>query len=117
VLAALRDNHAVCLLCDRDLTGDGVPVEFFGERTTMPGGPALTALRSGAPLIPVGCYFLPRGRQRLEIGPPLPTERTAGIRVDVARVTQALAHRFEALIREAPEHWHLMQPNWPSDRA
>ena len=25
--------------CDRDLTGDGVEVEFFGERTTLPGGP------------------------------------------------------------------------------
>jgi KDO2-lipid IV(A) lauroyltransferase len=116
VLAALRENHAVCLLCDRDLTGDGVEVDFFGERTTLPGGPALVALRSGAPLVPVGCYFLPHGRQRLRIGPPLPTERTGRIRDDVARVTQALAHRFEELIRAAPEHWHLMQPNGPSDR-
>jgi lauroyl/myristoyl acyltransferase len=30
----------VCLLCDRDIEGDGVEVEFFGERTTLPGGPA-----------------------------------------------------------------------------
>ena len=107
----------MCLLCDRDISGDGIAVEFFGERTTLPGGPALTALRSGAPLIPVGCYFLPQGRQRLVIGPPLPTEREGNIRDDVTRVTQALAHRFEELIRAAPEHWHLMQPNWPSDRT
>ena len=116
VLQALRANDAVCLLCDRDLTGDGVAVDFFGERTTLPGGPALMALRSGAPLVPVGCYFLPNGRHRLHIGPPIPTERMAGIRDDVTRVTQELAHRFEDLIRDAPEHWHLMQPNWPSDR-
>jgi KDO2-lipid IV(A) lauroyltransferase len=32
-------------------------------------------------------------------------------------VTQALAHEFEDLIRAAPEQWHLLQPNWPSDRA
>ena len=57
VLAALRANEVVCLLCDRDLTGDGIEVEFFGERTTLPGGPALLALRSGAPLLPAGCYF------------------------------------------------------------
>ena len=31
VLKALRENRIVCLLCDRDLTGDGVEVEFFGE--------------------------------------------------------------------------------------
>jgi KDO2-lipid IV(A) lauroyltransferase len=117
VLAALRDNEVVCLLCDRDLTGDGVSVDFFGERTTLPGGPALLSLRSGAPLIPVGCYFLAHGCGEARIGPPLPVERTGRIRDDVARVTQALAHRFEALIRAAPEQWHLMQPNWPSDRA
>jgi KDO2-lipid IV(A) lauroyltransferase len=117
MLAALRHNEAVCLLCDRDLTGDGVDVDFFGERTTLPAGPAMLALRSGAPLIPTGCYFLPGGRGEARIGPPIPAERTGRIRDDIARITQELAHRFEALIRDAPEHWHLMQPNWPSDRV
>ncbi len=117
VLQALRANEAVCLLCDRDLTGDGVAVDFFGERTTLPGGPALTALRSGAPLIPVGCYFRPHGRHFFRIQEPVPTERSGRIRDDVRRVTQALAHRFEELIRAEPEHWHLLQPNWPSDRG
>jgi phosphatidylinositol dimannoside acyltransferase len=28
-----------------------------------------------------------------------------------------LADELEALIREAPEQWHMMQPNWPSDWA
>ena len=39
VLRALQANHVVCLLCDRDITGAGIEVEFFGERTTLPGGP------------------------------------------------------------------------------
>ena len=39
VLRALRANEVVCLLCDRDIDGGGVEVEFFGERTTLPGGP------------------------------------------------------------------------------
>ena len=116
VLRALRANHAVCLLCDRDLTGDGVEVEFLGERTTLPAGPAALALRSGAPLIPVGCYFRPNGHHEAHVLEPIPTERTSRIRDDVARVTQELADRFGELIRAAPEHWHLMQPNWPSDR-
>ena len=67
VLRALRDNRIVCLLSDRDLTGDGVEVEFFGERTTLPAGPATLALRTGAALLPVAVYFesgprAPRGR-------------------------------------------------------
>jgi KDO2-lipid IV(A) lauroyltransferase len=116
VLAALRANHVVCLLCDRDLTGDGVEVEFLGERTTLPAGPAALALRSGAPLIPVGCYFRPEGCGVADIREPISTERHGRIREDVARVTQELADRFGDLIRAAPEQWHLMQPNWPSDR-
>jgi KDO2-lipid IV(A) lauroyltransferase len=116
-LAALRSNEAVCLLCDRDLTGDGVEVEFLGERTTLPAGPATLALRSGAPLLPVGCYFGPRGRQRIRILEPIDTRRIGRMRDDVARVTQELAHRFEELIRAQPEHWHLLQPNWPSDHG
>jgi phosphatidylinositol dimannoside acyltransferase len=117
VLRAVRNNEVVCLLCDRDLTGDGIPVEFFGEETTLPGGPAMLALRGGAPLLPAGCYFRPHGRHETTILPPVPTERSGRIRHDLARVTQELAYRFEDLIRVAPTHWHLLQPNWPSDRG
>ncbi len=116
VLRALRANHVVCLLCDRDLTGDGVEVEFLGERTTLPAGPATLALRSAAPLLAVGCYFRPHGRHEVHILDPIDTERRGRIRADVGRVTQDLARQFEQLIREQPEHWHLLQPNWPSDR-
>jgi KDO2-lipid IV(A) lauroyltransferase len=116
VASAIKRNRVVCLLCDRDLMGDGVEVEFFGERTTMPAGPATLAFRTGAPLLPVGVYFAPHGKHTATIGPPLPVERRGRLRDDVTRVTQDLAHRFEELIRVAPEQWHLMQPNWPSDR-
>jgi KDO2-lipid IV(A) lauroyltransferase len=34
----------------------------------------------------------------------------------VARITQAMAYNLQGLIRRAPEQWHLLQPNWPSDR-
>ncbi|MEY2422576.1 MAG: phosphatidylinositol dimannoside acyltransferase [Acidimicrobiaceae bacterium] len=114
VVRALKANHVVCLLCDRDIAGGGVEVEFFGERTRLPAGPATLALRSGAPLIPTAAYF--RGRGHLGVcRPPVPLERQGRLRDDVARVTQLVAYELEALIRAAPEQWHLMQPNWPSD--
>ncbi|HZP30623.1 MAG TPA: phosphatidylinositol mannoside acyltransferase [Acidimicrobiia bacterium] len=115
VLRALKANRVVCLVCDRDLSGDGVSVEFFGERTTLPAGPATLALRTGATLLPVGNYMLPRGGHLGRILAPLDTSRHARFRDDLARVTQDLAHRFEELIAAAPEQWLLMQPNWPSD--
>jgi len=52
VLRALRRNEVVGLLCDRDIDGTGVAVDFFGERTTLPAGPVTLALRTGAVVLP-----------------------------------------------------------------
>lgn len=117
LLRALRDNRIVVLVSDRDLNGDGVEIDFFGERTTLPAGPAMLTLRSGAPLIPLAVYFRPHGGHHAVVRPPIPNERAGRLREDIARITQSLAHEFEDLIRAAPEQWHLLQPNWPSDRA
>lgn len=116
VLRALHDNEVVCLLSDRDIQGGGVEVEFFGERTTLPAGPATLGLRTGAPILPVGVYYTRRANgHHAVVRPPVPAERRGKLRDDVARVTQFLAHELEYLIRRAPEQWHLFQPNWPSD--
>jgi KDO2-lipid IV(A) lauroyltransferase len=117
VMRALNDNHVVCLLADRDLQGGGPEVEFFGERTTMPAGPATLALRTGAPILPTAVYFTGRVDGHFAwVRPPLPVERAEKrLRDDVQRVTQLLASELELLIRRAPSQWHMFQPNWPSD--
>jgi lauroyl/myristoyl acyltransferase len=114
---ALRDNHVVCLLCDRDLQGGGPDVEFFGETTKLPAGPAMLALRTGAPILPTAVYFTDRFDGHLGyVRPPIESERReTRLRDDVARITQTLATELEVLIRRAPAQWHLFQPNWPSD--
>ena len=114
---ALKANHTLALLCDRDLAGTGPEVEFFGERTRLPGGPATLALRTGAPLLPTAVYFDGPDLRRSVVLPALDTSRQGRLRDDVARVTQDLAHALEDLIRRAQEQWHLLQPNWPSDLA
>ncbi|WP_369827318.1 phosphatidylinositol mannoside acyltransferase, partial [Mycobacterium sp. E1386] len=53
----LRDNRVVCLMAERDLTRSGVEVEFFGEPTRMPAGPAKLAIETGAALLPSHCWF------------------------------------------------------------
>ena len=44
---------------DRDLVGNGIEVEFFGETTTLPAGAGALALRTGATLIPAVVYTGP----------------------------------------------------------
>ena len=117
-VAALSSNHLLCLLSDRLLPGTGgVEVQFFGERTCLPAGPATLAMRTGAALVPAAVYFEGgTGRHLGLVRPALDTTRRAGFREDVQRVTQDVASCFEFFIRRAPTQWHLMQPNWPSDR-
>jgi KDO2-lipid IV(A) lauroyltransferase len=115
VLSALRRNELVGLVCDRDLARTGIEVEFFNERTTLPAGPATLALRTGAALLPTAVYFAGPGHRGL-VRPPIPVERHGkGLRDDVTRITQLVAYALEDLIRVAPQQWHLLQPNWPSD--
>jgi phosphatidylinositol dimannoside acyltransferase len=113
---ALKDGHVLALLSDRDIGGGGIEVDFFGERTRIPAGPAMLGLRHGAPILPTAVYYTDRNAGHLGlIRPPIPAERRGGLREDVSRVTQLLAYELEFLIRRAPEQWHLFQPNWPSD--
>jgi len=117
LLRTLRGGGLVGLLCDRDIVGNGVEVEFFGERTRLPAGPATLALRTGALILPTAVYGGPGRDHSAVIMPPVPAERTGRLRADVQRVTQQVAHDLERLIRRAPDQWYLFQPNWPSDRA
>jgi KDO2-lipid IV(A) lauroyltransferase len=124
VVRALRAGGVVCLLCDRNVGGGGVAVDFFGEQTELPAGPATLAMRTGAALLPSAVYFDGPGDRHLAVVRPeiVPAPRVKGAgspanRAEVARLTQILAGELEVLIRHAPTQWHLMQPNWPSDSA
>jgi KDO2-lipid IV(A) lauroyltransferase len=110
----LEQGRMVCLLADRDLAGNGVPVTFFGERTTMPAGPALLAARTGADLCPVHLAYTDGGWIQ-HIGAPLTLQGTR-LADRVTSGTQQLADAFAARIALFPADWHMLQPLWPADR-
>ena len=105
----LRDNRVVCLMAERDLTRTGVEVEFFGETTRMPAGPAKLAIATGAALLPAHCWFEGDG-WGCDMQPPL--DCRSG---DVGDITQALADQFAKNIAARPEDWHMLQPQWLAD--
>jgi len=116
LLSTLRGGGLVGLLCDRDIEGSGIEVDFFGERTTMPAGAATLALRTGATLCTGAVYSGPGRDHRAIVEGPLDTTRSSSLRADVARLTQDIATRLEGLIRRAPDQWHVFQPLWLADR-
>ena len=114
--SALAENKAVALLSDRDLKGKGITVTLFDEETTLPPGPATLAIRTGAPLFPVGCYFSDDGYD-VVVHPRLEVPHDGSKPERVAALTQSLARKFESIIKAHPTQWHLVVPNWPSDKA
>lgn len=105
----LRDNTFVCLMAERDLTRTGVTVEFFGELTRMPAGPAKLAIETGAPLHPAHIHY-DGADCVVEVFDAL--DSSSG---DVTVVTQALADRFAMNIATYPADWHMLQPQWLAD--
>lgn len=114
LLDVLRAGGVVGLLCDRDIQGGGVEVDFFDTRVTLPGGPATLALRSGAALVAAACYTGPGRDHFAVVTPPLDVRRDGRLRDDVTRVTQEIARELEGLIRRAPEQWHVLEERFES---
>jgi KDO2-lipid IV(A) lauroyltransferase len=113
----VRANGFVPLLADRDLTARGLPVTFFGERATMPAGPAALALRTGAPLVPVALWSEgtpPNHVNVLHFGEPLEMPAGKGSqRLEI--LTQKVADFFADHIAAHPADWHMLQKVFSAD--
>lgn len=107
VLAA---NHLVGLLSERDLTGRGPVVRFFGEDARIPWGPVTLSQRTGAPIVPATMLQRPGRRWHIEV---LPAIRARDLDADEA--AQRVADALEAIIRLDPAQWHAVQPVWLAD--
>ena len=110
----LTGNGLVCLMADRDLTRNGVAVDFFGDVTRMPAGSARLAIETGAPLLPVHCWFDGAG-WGIDIQAPLDCRGRGDVAERVKAITQALADTFAEGIAAYPQDWHMMQPQWIAD--
>lgn len=105
----LRANRFVCLMADRDLTRAGVQVDFFGEPTRLPAGPAKLALQTGTPLHPAHVYY---DGEDCVVRIDDAIDTSSG---DIGVITQALADRFAVNIAAHPQDWHMLQPLWLAD--
>lgn len=104
----LHQGRFVALLADRDLSGSGIAVEMFGRPTKMPAGPAVLALRTGAPLIPAVIYQLPGGEWNAWVTEPIPVQGSATDRANVEQVTRELSTRFVSFVERDPAQWYAM---------
>jgi phosphatidylinositol dimannoside acyltransferase len=110
----LRAGGMVCLPADRDVTGGGIEVEFFGQKARMMGGPAALAVQTGAALLPAVLWFEGRG-WGVHIYPEVPVPAEGSRRDKIAAMTQQMARNFEEGIAAHPEDWHMLQRVFAAD--
>ena len=114
LIRRLRSGGLVCLVAERDLTDSGVPVEFFGETTKLPAGPAALALSTGAALCPVTLWY-DETRMYAKVWPELEIPTEGSKQQKVAQLCQQVADVFEVGIAEHPADWHMLQRLWLVD--
>ena len=104
----LRGGTVVPLLADRDFSAAGVEVDFFGQKTRMPGGPAILALRTGAPMFVVNMWY-EKDRPWGELTRvPAPEPGSGPLNARVRVMTQSMADEFAAGIAKHPADWHML---------
>ncbi len=115
ILRALEEGGIVAMQGDRDVSGTGFSMPFFGERASFPAGPFFIAQQAEVPVFPAFVLQQPDGfSYRIVIEDPIRVERARGAAREPA-VRTALASFvavMERLIRENPEQWYRFEPFW-----
>ena len=113
LLRVLRRKGYIGLLIDQHAKRDGVWVSFFGRPASTTPGPALLALRTGAPILTVYSRRLP-GTYRFElfVDEPIYAKPTGDRTADIERVTRELSRRMEGYVRQCPEQWLWLHRRW-----
>lgn len=111
----LRAGGALCLLADRDLSGRGIEVDFFGAGARMAAGPAALAHDTGAVLLPVTCWYPSRMRWGITIHEQVQMPATGDRNSKIQAMTQDVARAFESAITAHPQDWHMLQRLWTAD--
>ena len=117
IMRALRRNECVGLLMDQDAGPGGTFVDFLGLEASTYQGPALFALRSGAPIIP--CFIIREGAEhhRIVFESPIEAVPTGDEIADIQRYTQTYTAVLERYVRTYPDHWFWVHRRWKTRPA
>jgi len=111
----LKNNELIGLLGDRDFSGSGVAVEFLGKSVSIPKGPAMISLKSGAPIVPTFSIRQIDNTYKTIYLPPIYPVKTGNKEQDFLSLTKKCVSVIEDKIREYPEQWFMFREFWAED--
>ena len=107
----LQAGKLIALVADRDMSRNGIEVNFFGKTSKMPSGPAILAIKTGAPLITAYVRYTPGGIEIIFDETLKPTNSESE-EEQIKIITQSMADNFAKRIKENPVDWHMLQRIW-----
>ena len=107
----LQAGKLIALVADRDMSRNGIEVNFFGKTSKMPSGPAILAIKTGAPLITAYVRYTPGGIEIIFDETLKPTNSESE-EEQIKVITQSMADNFAKRIKENPVDWHMLQRIW-----
>ena len=113
---AMRERHAVAFLVDQGAVGlASTWVPFFRRLAKTPRGPAVFALRLGAPVVFGAALRQPDGRYMIGFE-EVQAESTGDREADVDRIVAAYTATLERWVRRAPEQYFWHHRRWKHQR-
>jgi KDO2-lipid IV(A) lauroyltransferase len=113
---ATREGHAVAMLVDQGAAGLASSwVPFFGRYAKTPRGPAVFALRLGAPVVFATALRQPSGKYVMYYE-AVPVHPTGDREADVDRIVADYTSTLERWIRRAPEQYFWHHRRWKHQR-
>ena len=109
---ALKNNEILGIVADKDYTGTGIPVDFFGRKALMPKGPAVIALKTGAPIIITVTTREKGDRFKTYFTPPIEYTPKGDLESDTRELMSIYLRQFEGIIRQYPDQWYVFGEIW-----
>jgi len=105
ILRALRNNRIVLVIAD-EFKSTGITVDFMGQRSAAPRGPATLALRTGAVTLPMFAIRQPDHSLILSVEPEIKPIQKDDLEESIAATTALFTRYLEGMIRRYPEQWN-----------
>ena len=115
LVRALRRDRILALLTDQHASAGGIVIDFFGRPAATYPTPAVLHRLTGAPILFGAAYRRGTLRYRFALSEPLSYAATDDRDADILRITQDLATRLEAAVRQSPGQYLWAHRRWKAD--
>ena len=112
LLRRAKEGRMIALVADRDITKNGIEVNYGPGKASFPVGPAAIAVALDGLVLPLSSHYNQEDVLVMHFFPALSPSGEDTKEKRVQTMTQELAHSFEKEIKKHPQDWHMLQRVW-----